>query len=363
LRSITWPKIHSKSAAWVLGAIILFSGVVRYPCDDIRLLCRLLFEMAVAGAVVMTLWHINRWWAAFLALSTISFVFPFYDRSSYLAFNAVLYAAIWYIVVAAAVTQKSIPTILNAICIMALCHVAMQTVQHLGMDPWFVSTNHKHNLVPVGLMGNRNSTGALLALAFPAFLRSRWWILLPVIGYGLVLAASSGPALAVMVGAGFYLLTLTVIPPWVKWTALAAVTMVAILFFSFVDRPRIFSDSRWTAWHNAGFYLKQHWILGSGLGHWKEVFSRFPICKKLWWTTAHNEYFQTFFEMGMAAVVIMAGYVIQTAHRAWNLTTARRIPLTAMVVIFVNAMAHFTFHVGTTAMLAIIWMALMEVEA
>ena len=311
------------------------------------------------------LWWINRWWAAFVVLATVSLAVPFYDRSSYLAFQGVVYAGLWYLFLVSTVTTNRVPRILDALCVIALCHVGMQIVQCMGLDPWFVGVgSHEQNTLCVGLMGNTNITGALLAFCFPAFLRRRWWIGIPAVLYGLVLARSSGAAVAVAAGCTFYLMTLSTVPVWMRWLGSAGVAAGAAGFCCFVDRPWSFSDTRFVAWQNTLYYAKQHWVLGSGIGHWKEVFARFPLTEGVWWTTAHNEYLQVFFEMGIGAVIIIVGYVFQTGRRV-RLALLRntvRIPLTAVVIIIINSLVNFPFHIATTAMVAVTWMAVLEIE-
>jgi hypothetical protein len=143
------------------------------------------------------------------------------------------------------------------------------------------------------------------------------------------------------------------------------------LYLLVIDRTQTYD--RWTAWVHAWGLYKQHWLMGSGIGHWKVVMKQLPPDWQ-WWTTAHNEFVQGVFEMGIGFALIVAGYV----HHIWKrgvrsyrerfgsrrggTTAPMGLCLTALVIIAVNSLVNFPFHIAITGFLAVTWMALFEVQ-
>jgi len=345
------------------AGLLVGAAVLRFPCDDIRLSFRLVFEFAVVAGLGLIVWRFNRWLALFLGLALVSMMYPFYDRHSYLAFQAVFYGAAWYMLLILAITRKKGHVILNAICILAFFHIVMLILQAVDMDPLFTPVNGGR-AIPAGLMSNRNMVSALLAFCFPAFLRPRWAWGIPAVLLGLVLAKSTGGALALAAGMVFYCLasaTGTRTMAGVIRNVLILLTVAAgiILYCIYVDRPDMFG-SRFDAWANALGYYKQHWIMGAGLGHWKVVFQRHMLTGgTVWWAAAHNEYLQGLFEMGISFALILFGY-LQGVIRRFKKEAI--IPATALVTVMVNSGVNFPFRIATTAMLAVTWMALMDIQ-
>jgi len=352
------------------AGLLIGAAVIRIPCDDIRLSFRLVFEIAVVAGLGLIVWQFNRWIASFLGLALISMMYPFYDRHSYLAFQAVFYGAAWYMLLVLVIDRDRVNVMLNAICILAFIHIAMLILQNFNMDPLFTPVRGGRD-VPVGLMSNRNMVSALLAFCFPAFLRRGWAWGIPVVLLGLLLAKSTGGAMALAAGMVFYCViraagNRTRAEIIGNVLILAAVAVGIIIFCGYVDRPNFF-NARLDAWINALRYYEQHWIMGAGIGHWKDVFQRHMLTGgTLWWTTAHNEYLQGLFEMGIGFALILFGYFQAAARRYLALSkqyrAAAEIPATALVVILVNSLVNFPFRIATTAMMAITWMTLFDIR-
>jgi len=99
--------------------------------------------------------------------------------------------------------------------------------------------------------------------------------------------------------------------------------------------------------------------MGSGLGHWKIIFSKYMLTTTtLRWTHAHNEIIQGVFEMGIGFMILFVGYSVNIIRK---FRKSAIIPYTALLIIFINSLVNFPFHIGTTAMVTITWMAVLEV--
>ncbi len=81
--------------------------------------------------------------------------------------------------------------------------------------------------------------------------------------------------------------------------------------------------------------------------------------------TVHNEFVQGLFEMGIAFPAIIGGYYIGIYRRFMDGFTFCRtatLPVTALIIISANSMVHFPFHIASTAMIAVTWMAILEIQ-
>lgn len=323
---------------------------MRFPADSFRMEMIVLFKIVSIVGLAFVLAKINPWLAGFLLLALVSCFYPRYTRFSYVALDNVLIAMIWFMVV---YHFKRTDLLLNAICIIALLNIGYLGVQYLNADPLFHPVHGTKDPL-VGLMGNENFLSALLAICFPAFLRRKWAYFIPVIILGLFMAKSFGGLIAVSAGMIFY--------SCMKGKYLQAIGIIggglivggAILLF-FHGKPNIVD--RWESWLIAFKYYKQHWIFGSGIGHWKVVFANYPLYGKTWWAAAHNEMIQGTFEMGILFVVLLLGYLY---HFVKRLLKQILIPATAVIVILFNSLVNFPFHIGTTAMIAVTWLGIFE---
>jgi hypothetical protein len=359
--------LRSKYNVLVATLLVLASVVILPIMPNLRLVLRVNFEITVALTLAAFLWRINKWMSLFLVLSTASMMYPFYDAQSYFAFQAVFYATVWYAVIVK--TIDNVDSLLNAICIIALFNIAFMFLQLLDIDPLFKPI-HGAKGFPVGLSGNINSVSALLAFCFPAFMRRKWVYFTPLIVTGLIVTKSMGGMLALACGLIFYF--------WMygfRFMPVATLLVGLILYGSFVDTNILSSfNIRLTViWETLGYYT-QHWVMGSGIGHFKIQIGKtflYPI-NNLYWMTVHNEFVQGLFEMGVAFPFIIGGYYVGIYKRFMDGfmvcgvispgSQAAILPITALIVISTNSMVHFPFHIAPTAMIAVTWMAILDIK-
>lgn len=381
---------------WVgaIAPILLIMAILwLYPVADIkdpRFSAYFRFETVVVILFSIVLWQINKWIAAFLLLAFVSSIIPFSTKFSTDAFLAVLFGLFWFYVLSKYVKPDQVKYLLDAICILAICNVGLLIAQHFGFDPIFKARPGQHGTPVVGFLSNRNEVSAFLAFALPAFFRARWKWFVPIVFIGLTIAKSTGGPLAVIIMVYVYFLLKDKQDGLrVNFVRISAVTIWFIFFISYIDCPVqintetvisqatmerelrtsvILNDLNfygWTknprlwAWKTGIELHKQHLWLGSGMGHWKVVFSNIRNPWNLWWKHAHNEFVQGLFEMGILFPVLMIGYLMGIVRKYRREAI---LPATALGIIIINSCFNFPFHIAQAAILALTWMAILQVQ-
>ena len=280
----------------------------------------------------------------FLILVCLSSFFPQYDKATFLASHAVFYGMIWYYGVYKTGNKEYI---LNTLCVIALINIGFLVLQSFGIALIF---NHNGDTTCVGLMANPNEISAVLALCFPAFLRKKWNLFIPIVLLGLVLSSSFGGFIAVIVGSIYYL-----------WKRINKVIIIlgitaTVILFMFFDTPGI--SYRLATWIVGLKLYLEHPIIGSGIGHWKYVFSNISVNgMETRMLQAHNEYLQGMFEMGLPFLVILGGFLVTMWHRLKKLDDIYKV---AMIVILINCFVNFPLHIAVTAYMILTWIAIID---
>lgn len=363
-RSKVFKDISHRHNRWPLffGGLLLLISVIRFPVpdDQYRALFRYLAEIAVfVGLAVYIISRVNVWVGLFLILATFSCIYPIFGKASVLARQAVLVGCLWYSIVVLTVDRANIKWLLNCMCLVSIANTVFLALQTIGCDPYaifsfgmFTSTVTDNS----GLMANRNEASMMISMTMPAFFRRKWisFVLIPVVG--LILARSTGGVVAILCGLTFYLLYSGKgkynpfgIHPFLRVAILSLGSALGLLFLMFVDTPCV--AMRLQIWESGIPGFCQHWLFGSGIGHWKIVTGQLH---------AHNDIFQIIFEMGIFAGVIILGYFYDVYKRISKYTSL--LPMTAVVVIIANALVSFPFYIATTAMISVTWMAILEIS-
>lgn len=351
---------HSKILGALAPSILIISVLWLYPTADLGDPRFSAYFRLSAAAVILfcaVLWGINKWVAMFLLLAGVSSIIPFSTRFSTEAFRAVFIGCLWFYLITI-IPKDKISYLLDAICILALFNITMLVFQYFGFDPIFKPRGGGDGTPVVGFLSNKNEASAFLAFCFPAFLRNRWKYFTPLIFLGLLISSSTGGFLAAILATLAYWILRdgkTVIKN--NWPYIIALFVLMSVFFGFIDIPNISSNnSRFTAWSKGAELYKQHWLFGSGIGHWKIVFMQTKI-SGLWFVHAHNEFIQGVFEMGIGFAILVCGYLLNI----FKYRERAILPATALVAIVSNSMVNFPFHIAQTAIIAITWMAMFEV--
>jgi len=339
-----------------LAAILLImASVWRFPIvEDVRLSFQLFFFISVTLFIAGVMWtKANKWLALLLMLCLFSTFYPVLTKYSLGSFQGVIFASLWYLFLVLYVDDTK--ALMDAMCIIALCNVAFLFMQAEGFDPIFAPLEGTKAL-KVGLMSNKNEVATLLAFCAPAFFRKKWFWGLPLVCAGIVLAETAGALLALLVAVSVYIFATR---RRLAFIIVGFLILFGFLYYTLVDKP---GWERWKVWTTSWDVYKVRPLLGSGLGHYKVVFSSPELQKRLgdYWSHPHNEFIKGTFEMGVGFVVFMAGYLVYIFRRFKS--GANLIPFTALMAIFVNSMVFFVFHIATTAMIAVTWMAIYERE-
>jgi len=337
-------------------AMMFFAVVYRGPSlpGEIREWFSVFFEIALSMGLAAIIWNYNKWISSFLILVTVSMFYPCYGLMGYLAGKAVFNGCLWYLFIVMFFSVHNLNTIYKTLRVFAYFHAAIVILQKLGLAGLF-SVPH-----PTGLMANPLEVSALLCFCLPAFLvlkrKSLWLILIPL--SGIVIVKQFLGIASLGAGAVFY----AVLVYRAYWT-IGVVVALSAVWWMFLDAPGI--EHRFFVWKKTLVALKQHWIMGSGIGHWKTVFTIMPngmfrvmeIDGKAWMTT-HNDFLQVLFETGIGSVIIFLGYYIDVARKA---TKGMVLPLTALVIISAYSGCSFPMHIAPTATIAVTWLAVLQI--
>lgn len=309
--------------------------------------------------------NLNPWVGGLLIAGIISFLFSSYDPPSiglvinkkYIFSPAVfglftlLIGVGWYSMVVMTFDDSTIRWALDAFCLVALTNIAFIYSQgFFDYDPINMMKTE-----PLGLCPNRNATSALLAFCLPAFFRKRWLWFLPLFVPAFVLVKSTGGIIAAMVGVLVYL---TVSGYWVYGSIVSLAVIIS--YTGIVDKihfgPRL---GIWEiGWEE---FWKRPWF-GAGIGQWKTITHELYSVKHLtptWHARAHNEYIQGAVEMGVPFLICLVGYGIDILRR---LKKHALLSLTAFIIIAVNCIVNFAFHIPVTGIIALTWLGILHVQ-
>ena len=345
----------------VLAAMMFFVVVIRGPFDagEARVWYGVYFEIALSMSLAAVIWHYNPWIASFLILVTVSMFWPFYGKDSYFAGRAVFNGCAWYLFIVLFFNTDNLNTLYKTMRVIVYFHVLVAVFQAMGAAGMLQRLGGTKG-VAVGLMGNPVETSALISFCLPAFLvlKGRWILLIIIPVAGLVIVKQFLGFVSLGAGIVFYL----AVAHRMYWPIIPVI-IAAIFWNKYLDAPGV--DLRLYVWKKAILIWKKRWITGFGIGHWKWVMALNPngtmkptAPDGAAWMTAHNEFLQMLFELGIGAAVIFAGYAIDVLRK---MTRTAVIPLTALVMITVHCTASFPMHIAPTAMIAVTWLAILNI--
>ncbi len=229
-------------------------------------------------------------------------------------------------------------------------------LQASGFDPMWIGWHEAVNpaLGIRGTLGNSDFFGAYCAMLLAC---SPIWIM-PVFLVGLVLSKSVLACGAAVIG-----LAVRYRHHWIGPT-MATLGVSSVIWYAF-HRP-----GGWNSlWHRTDVwtYAVQDWwaqapILGFGTGQWPLRIPQAQLTQTVShvssdvFVQAHNEYLQLLYDGGVIAVCLL-GWWAWTHRALWTGPSAG-----VIAVVTVNCLANFPFHVGTTALLALVMIGLALAE-
>jgi O-antigen ligase len=331
----------------VFYAAFLLIAVFRFPSTDMRVSYQVLAEAGAMLVLCALIWRINPWVALFGVLAVFSTHFPGYTKASYYAGAAVMVGLVWYY---AAFQLGGVGHILDSMLIIAMANLLFIFLQVANLDPIFAPINEGSKSY-VGLMSNRNETAAIMAFCLPAAFRpKRWYFIIPIV-VGLFLAKSCGGAVAAVFASVVFVLVCAKGLHGVY--ALAPVLVLAVAYL-WADGPSV--NARWDIWLRGFDIYKDHPIFGWGIGHWKMVYN-VGVDRVV--MAAHNDVLQGVFESGIPFAIILCGYGVNIIRKIRRGVAVAAAGVAAVVA---NALVNFPFHIATTAIIAVTWLAVFEIQ-
>jgi len=362
--------LNKSTIPFVLAAMMFFAVVLRGPfgSGEARVWFAIYFEIALAMCLAAIIWKYNPWVASFLIMVTVSMFWPFYGKAGYFAGRAVFNGCAWYLFVVLFFNTDNLSLLYKTMRIITYFHVFVAIVQAFGVGGILQRLSHSVATIvdgvivtaPVGLMGNPLELAALISFCLPAFLvlKGKWIFLIAIPVVGLFIAKQFLGFVALGSGIVFYL----AVAHRMYWPIIPVI-ITAIFWNKYIDAPG--ASLRLEVWGKAISAWKQHWITGYGIGKWKSIMALNPngtlkatASDGTSWLTTHNEFLQMLFELGIGSAVIFIGYAVDVARK---MTRKAVIPLTALVIITVHCMANFPFHIAPTAMIAVTWLAILNI--
>lgn len=360
----------------------------------------------------ISLFSIKNIWLKLFAVWTIVRTYMFVTNTEYLYFlmrgqNWLEAFAVWHTtpmfvtimflvmldLVARKLTMSRIKMVLDGVCVVVLCHALMICCQYAGLwllyAPKAIIKAH-WALIPIpytiwginvflfpaagqfgdfgisqtyiaalsGTAGNINIAAALLALGFPAFLRPKWRIFLPILLFASVLMRSMGGLFPT-----FIVLSIFVWHKAGRFRKIICFSMIiaAVAWVVRFEGMREVSTfgSRGPMWKvYMTEIIPQYWLHGRGVGqspYMVKIIEKFINSgPNDHWRHPHNEYLAVWLEMGLIGLAIVAGYLATQLARFKRYV---RTYDTAFVIFLgvlagmVNCFFGFTMHVPTGVIL------------
>lgn len=335
------------------------------------------FVMIAICALAMTLWPVSPGFSwLILAYLFSSYLYGFRGNTLTNTWMLVAAAVILLILVSGWQDHKSI--ILYALAVGVCINIAVALLQRfstdLGVpapaglvfrDPFFAVARHVREIE--GLATHYSLLIALLMIAAPLLIhhfRFGWLTLLPTL-YLIYYAGHRSGALC--------LIPLLVMAPK-RWRRIAVVTALifAVLIIyqrgSFSSGYRDWSLVAWTGdrvtvWVTTAAKATQKPWFGWGPGsfnEWRPTFVHEKTGSGLTYLQAHNEYLQTYFDVGLFGLFSVVIFAVHTAYRllkARPLTPGVRAGFAAVLNVAITAFGSFPFRIGVTTIVSLVALA------
>ena|SRR3990167_2069046 len=313
----------------------------------------------------------------FFIISFLSF-FNQYDQYSFRVINHWLFlnaGMILFLQASSLINENTIKIVLNFMAVSLLIQSAWITANYFNIEPYRHLLPH---IIPdvkfldpgtmteipkdraariAGSLHNSNLAGWFLAMGTPCLLR-KWWHLglIPVVIATLITDCAAG--IISLLGILFiYALSFKLS---IKKSALIFSSLFLVAGGTLVSvKPQKFlsDNERYHIWGKSYEWVKKDLKKGVGLGLYGDYFA-FTHQKEIkqHFTQAHNEYLETLIAFGYIGLSMLAALGI---HVWIILDQSKIIPFLGIVAGAINSIVGFPFHISSTALLFIIFSAIM----
>jgi len=331
-------------------------------------------------SLVLYLWNKNKPLSLFLSfciLSTFS-VTRLSPRAIMLMYQISLGAVFVYAI--AQLNYKNREKIKYAIALLVMLQFLWIILQWCGLDPLFVCVYNDKMDGLVGFSGAPNQIGAFFAITLPMMLHIH--PLLSIISIiGLIVSRSSFAFVAGIVSGLLYCFF---VYRKFFYYILIAFTLISAFFLKKVDNP-CFVDfkTRFGVWAHAIHstiegdismkhagregIVKTNPLYGYGLGNFFVIFPRTPErpyfnYEREKYNHAHNEYVESFFELGYIGIIIIFSMIIKFFINFLYTIKDEEIMayFCCIMAILINSMGNFTLHIALNGLLLIVYYGLFE---
>lgn len=375
------PEAHSELYARRLIHIIVWTGVLlpslikagtpRLPGLFIQISALLLLAISLMEGLRRRGWWIT--WSAidlpvlgFILLAAFSSIFVSYHHNAVRCLVLVICYVLFYVHMAQTFSVRDIEMLFWGM-------VGMGVVQSLiGFYQAFLI----HEVRITGTFYNSNHLAAFLAclcmlivarMVFHPPFRTQWMPkagLVALMGGALFLTGSRGGLLA-LAGGGVGL----VLCSRARWKVLSVLIMAFVLFIVVpnplmvrimeVGRGDVYAYSRWSMWKGALAMLRDHRVLGVGIGNFPFYSFRYAFPVEGAWARyarvaryAHNELLHVGAEMGIPGILMILLSLLIVFRECLSKGAGhakmhgnKKALLVGMMTLFAHSMVDFVFHI------------------
>ena len=208
-------------------------------------------------------------------------------------------------------TSKGITIIYNTIAVVVLLNIVWMVLQKLQIDfLYFPKIGYEGT--PIGVYGNTNNSGALIALGLPVFFRKWWYLGLIPCFFGLWLSN----AFVSIVGAGVGIMAYTWLTEskMVLLTAFYVIVTIIVGYSITFEKPANFKDGNlripfWTVIYDE---ISKSPIKGYGVGSFRHLFPKMYAYRGgrgACFYKAHNDYAEMVFNIGYTGLLLFLGFI------------------------------------------------------
>ncbi len=315
--------------------------------------------------------------------------------------QTILIMAMFYLFIVCSRGKIDVDSLYDVLCFIAIVNVLWQILQNFGI--YLILHPENKNLLS-GLMASTNDMSAFFACLIPTFFRKNRWPLLIIPIAGMMATRGRAGILSATISSVAFILFSVQRKNILKWCGLAGLVLaLSASFFIFVKPLNIMHQTayRFYGWGEAIKIGMDKPLFGWGLGQYRFIIPLITSAKYLSdtdrqnlfgvvrdkvalvetinkikkknptyfenekqqsqiWTEAHNEYIETFFNIGMIGLFL--GLVMMIRHLWLGFFIADKIPISGLLASCITSFFHFSWHVIPIALATVFYMAIIKAK-